>query len=410
MSLINNFTLKDGPQLDAFGRLRVSQIETIFDSKLLYDAAPLFWNDVQTSGTATSAHSTAEAAVTLTVNLNTAGVRTRQTFMRFNYQPGKSQLILITFVLDASGGGTGITRRVGLYDTNNGLFLADVEGVYNFTRRTYVSGSPVDTAVTQANWNLDKMDGTGASGITLDFTKTQILVIDYEWLGVGRVRLGFNVGGNTYYAHEFLNTNVLTTVYMSTPNLPIRYELINDGNGVASTMKCICATVNSEGGTQNLGIIRYASTDGTHVDANTENTIYAVIGIRLKSTHIGSSIKIINASVQIQTGSHKVEWLLLLNPTVADVFTYADETNSAVQTAKGATANEVSNGYKIAGGFAESGGVQGGNAGSGGADVNNAILLGSTIAGVVDTIVLAVRPIGGSSNVDIEGSLVWREL
>ena len=62
------------------------------------------------------------------------------------------------------------------------------------------------------------------------------------------------------------------------------------------------------------------------------------------------------------------------------------------------------------GGFVESGGVQMGNSGSGERGIDNAILLGSTIAGVVDTIVLCVRPIAGSTNVDVEGSLTWREV
>lgn len=332
--------------------------------------------------------------------------------MRFNYQPGKSLLALLSFNMD--GTAAGITKREGVFDEKNGLFLEAIGTTISFVQRSYATGSAVNTKVAQASWNLDTMDGSGDSGITLDFTKTNILVIDYEWLGVGRVRMGFNVNGRIYYAHEFNNANNLAVAYMSMPNLPIRTEISNDGTGAAATITQICSTVISEGGSRDLGILRYASTAGAHLDANTENTIYALLGIRLKSEYIGATIRIVNISLQIHTASETVEWILLYNPTVAgtggDAFTYADETNSAVQIARGATANTVTGGIAFCGGHIQSGGNASGANGGTSANIENAISLGSTIAGVVDSLVLCVRPIGGSADVDIEGSITWREI
>lgn len=54
--------------------------------------------------------------------------------------------------------------------------------------------------------------------------------------------------------------------------------------------------------------------------------------------------------------------------------------------------------------------AQSGSSGSSDKGIDNAIRLGSTIAGVTDTLVLCARPIGGSSNTDIEGSITWREI
>jgi len=408
----------DTGSIDAFARLRVSNPETLFDSKNIFndpdldsdvENQPLFYDNAEISGSGTStAYLPNHSAQSLSVSASTAGARARQTKMRFNYQPGKSQMVILTFNLD--GLQDGITKREGIFDASNGLFLQAAGQTVSFVRRTFATGSAVDNAVEQANWNLDTMDGNGRSGITLDFTKTQILLIDYEWLGVGRVRLGFVVDGLVYYAHEFLNANNLTVVYMSTPNLPLRSEISNDGTGEAASITQICSTVISEGGSQTLGVLRYASTDGTHVDANTENTIYAVLGIRLKSAYIGETVKIIKAAIQLQTASHRCEWLLIFNPTVAGTFTYTGLAQSGVEVARGATANTVTGGYTITGDYVESAGNAGGGAGAGSDGIENAILLGSTIAGVVDTIVLCVRPIGGSSNVDVEGSLTWREV
>jgi len=410
MTYIKKISFEDSPNLDAFGRLRSSNPRTLFDSKQIFNNAPLFWDEsLETGAGITSSWSQDEAATTITSTLNTAGKFTRQTYMRFNYQPGKSQAVLMTGVLDNSGGGTGVQRRIGLFDDANGIFFEDDAGTIGVTIRSNVIGSPVDTTITQANWNLDKMDGTGPSGVTLDFTKTQIFIFDYEWLGVGRVRIGFNHNGQSIFCHEFLNSNNLADVYMSTPNLPLRYQIETTGSSPASSLKCICATVISEDGVQPLGVLRYASTEGTHVDCVTENTLYAIIGIRLKSGHGGASIRVERLGIQIQTGSEDGEWVLVFNPTVAGTFTYAGETNSCVEVARGATANTVTGGTKFAGGFAQS---TSGGAGSGGIDIpiQNAILLGEDIAGNVDEIVLCWRPIGGTSDHDIEGSVTWREL
>ena len=413
-----NIQASDSPSIDAFGLWRVSNPQTLFDSKNIFDDdvlgadvenQPLFFDNQQTAGSGTTtAYAVNEASQSLSVALNTLGTRVRQTKMRFNYQPGKSQLVLLTFNLN--GAVANITKREGIFDANNGLFFETLGTTISFVRRTYVTGSAVDTKVAKASWNIDPMDGTGKSGITLDFTKTQILFIDYEWLGVGRVRLGWVVAGAIHYAHEFLNSNVLDKVYMSTPNLPLRSEISNDGGGAAASITQICSTVISEGGSQDLGAIRYASTAGTHVDVNTENTLYAIVGIRLKAGYLGASIKVISVALQEQAGSKKLEWQLLLNPTVADVFTYNGLAQSAIEYATGATAKTIRNGYVVAGGFLESGGVQSGNSGSASAGLDNAILLGSTIAGASDTLVLCARPIGGASTADVEGAISWREL
>ena len=400
-------TAADSPSLDAFGRWRVSNPETIFESKQLFDNAPLFWDDSQESGgSTTSSHSTDEAATTMGVALNTAGVRTRQTFERFNYQPGKSHLILLTGVLDLSGGGSGITRAIGYFDDNNGLFFEDDEGTVKVVRRTKVTGSVVNSKVAQSSWNLDVMDGSGPSGVTIDWTKTQIFMIDFEWLSVGRVRFGLVLNGLPVYVHELNNANLLNVPYMSTPNLPLRYRIENDSSGAASTLLHICATVTSEGGAHNLGILRYKSTGGTHVDCATENIIYAIVGLRLKSAAIAATVKLVSADLAEHAGTKNVEWILKWNPTVAGTFTYANETNSVVQTATGASGNTVTGGIEISGGFFSTDK----RGGSVGIDPEDALTLGASIDGTVDEIVLCVRPIGGSSAIDIEGALTWREI
>jgi hypothetical protein len=383
---------------DAFGRLRVSNLTTVFSSKQLDDNQPLFWDDQETSGGGTSStYNANQASSTLAVSATTAGTRVRQSFQKFNYQPGKSQLILMTGVLGAPA--SGITERIGYFDESNGLFFECKDSTVGVVTRTKTSGTAVDAKVNQSAWNLDTMDGNGPSKITLDFTKTQIFIIDFEWLGVGRVRMGFFNGGNPVYCHEFLNDNSLDKVYMSTPNLPLRYEIGNDGTGPAASLVHICASVSSEGGVDRNGILRHVDSAPISGLATTVN--YAVLGLRHKSTHLDISILLETLSLIATSQNDQAHWSFILNPTVAGTFTYGDVTNSAAQIAQGAVTNTITGGTEIDGGYFNT-------AQPSTIAILNALRLGAKIDGTPDEIVVLVRPI--TNNITVETSITWREL
>jgi hypothetical protein len=316
----------DSPAIDAFGRLRSAEPFTLFDSKQISDDGdiansaenyPLFFDNQETSGGGTSTTFNANrASTTLAVGATTAGTRVRQTFQRFNYQPGKSQAAYLTGILGT--GVAGITRRYGLFDGNNGLFFELRNTTLAVVRRSNATGSAVDTRVTQANWNLDRMDGTGPSGVTIDTSKTQIYFVDYEWLGVGRVRFGFVVDGGYIYCHEINNANNLNVVYMSTPNLPVRAEISNDGTGPAATLEQICVSVVSEGGVDPKGVTHSHDNGSTAVAvAGLAGARVALLGIRLRSSHLGVEIipEIVNSMATTANDDYALE--LVWNPTVA---------------------------------------------------------------------------------------------
>lgn len=388
--------------IDSFGRQRVSSPEMIFNSKQIFDDQPLYWNDVQETGSGTnSVHSTDTASTILSVSATTAGKRTRQTYMRFNYQPSKSQLIFVTGVLKKSGGGTGIITRMGLFDDDNGIFLQRSANTISLVVRSSTSGTSSDSnSATQANWNIDKMDGTGISHLELDFSKSQILVIDFEWLGVGCVRIGFVVDGRIFYCHQFNHANNISGVYMSTPNLPVRYQIENTGAGAASSIECICSAVISEGGREEVATNLYAST-GTSAIVGTKNQNNAVLGIRLKTDYIGCTIDILDISI-LMASSDIYEWSLVLNPTIAGTFTYSDESNSPLQKAIGnGSTNTASGGTIVAGGYGTSKSEIIGD------QLKSLLKLGSSINGTRDTLVLCIYPLG-ANNVNCYGSINYR--
>ena len=401
--------VKPGGQLDAFGRLRTSTPYTVFDSKQLHSNLPLLFDDQEVSGTGTSStYSADKASSTLAVTADTAGKRVRQTFQRFNYQPGKSQQIVLTgqFV-NQSTDLDGIVSQIGYFDDDNGLFFSYEDGVMNVVTRSKTSGTAVDTKVAQSLWNVDPFNGSGPSGLTLDFTKTQILVIDFQWLGVGSVRFGFDVNGVLFYCHEFENTNISDVVYMSSPNLPIRYSLENKGGGPATSMQHICAAVNSEGGVEEVGVLFHLSNETLEVTATNADTYYALLGIRLGAETTSHLIKLVNASV-LMTSAGEFLWRLFFNPTVAGTFTYNAVANAGIDLAVGTSANTVTGGTPFSGGYGSSTGSGGNASGQTAAQLANALRLGSAIDGTLDTIVLAIRSTGGGDT--FLGSLTVREL
>ena len=244
---INTNIVSAGPmEIDAFGRLRISEPYTLGDYKHLYGLDPNFLDVTANGGNITFQADQACARLATTTTANSSAIH--QTKFYHQYMPGKSQLIYTTFNLYAAT--PGVTKRSGYYDNDNGvIFQQDGDGTLKFIIRTNTSGSPVDAEiVSQANWNVDKCNGTGPSGFDLDITKTQILFIELQWLGVGRVRVGFVHSGNFVVAHEFYHDNVLSVVYMSNPNLPVRCEIVSSGSNPAAYMDQICSTVLSEGG------------------------------------------------------------------------------------------------------------------------------------------------------------------
>ena len=88
-----------------------------------------------------------------------------------------------------------------------------------------VVSKTVNTRYPQSSWNIDKMDGTGHSLMTLDLTKMQMFYCDYTWYGAGAIRFGFkNNRGEVVYCHRIPNNNVNTEAYMRSGNLVARYE------------------------------------------------------------------------------------------------------------------------------------------------------------------------------------------
>ena len=319
-----------GVATDAFGRLRSSTPLTLFDSSHRYKDNGLW---TTTSGTGGTTVFDANAGlVNLNVTTTSGSEIIRETTKVFAYQPGKSLLVMSTFVMNAPK--AGLRQRIGYYGANNGIYL-EKNGTASptFVERSHVTGALTETSVAQSSWNIDKLDGTGPSGITLDLTKAQILFMDIEWLGLGTVRKGFVIDGKLIHCHSFHHANLITSTYITTASLPLRYEIRNTAaTASSSTLKQICSTVISEGGYELRGLQQAIGTSITApYSLTTAGTFYPVISLRLKTTELDAIVILTAISIMSAAGTANYVWRVVASPTTTAGTWVSAGANSAVE-------------------------------------------------------------------------------
>jgi hypothetical protein len=384
---------------DAFGRLRTSTPYTLFDSKNILSKNSLF--DESLTGSGTVSYSSDKSTVSLNVTTASGDKVIRETKRVFSYQPGKSLLNLNTFIFNTAK--TNLRQRVGYFEDNNGIILQQNNSEVSFILRTSTTGTASDSnKITQANWNGDKLDGTGTSGFTLDLTKTNIFFTDIEWLGVGSVRVGFVINGQFIVAHTFHNANSQTSVYMKTPNLPIRYEIENTGTTASSSvLQQICSTVMSEGGYEPIGIENLAKTADMGTGQSVGTSYVNLVTIRMKSGRtnaviVPSGLDILNIS------NVDFEWSLLLNGTPNTAFAWTSYSDNVEYSLEAKT---MTSGTTIASGYVggKTAAVQ---LGDGTFSWSNQ--LGRTISGTSDTLTLMIK--AASASKAAAGILRWYDI
>ena len=320
-----------GTAVDAFGRSRVSTPLTLFDSSHRFRDNNL-WATSNTAG-GTYAFSTDEGLVNLSVTTASDAEVVRETTKVCSYQPGKSLQIINTFCFNTAK--SNLRQRVGYYGAKNGFYLELDGTTLSLVQRTYVSGSMVETRVAKSSWNVDKLDGTGPSLLTLDISKSQILWMDVEWLGVGAVRVGFVIDGKFVHCHTFNHANLITTTYITTASLPCRYEIKNTGTTASSsTLKQICSSVISEGGYELRGLQQAIGTAiGTPRDLTTVNTYYPVISIRLKTSPDRLDAIVILTAISLLgiTNNANYNWQVVASGTTTGGTWVSAGTDSAVE-------------------------------------------------------------------------------
>jgi hypothetical protein len=402
-----DFTIGGGilnPAFDIFGRQRVSTPLTLFDSSHRFKDNGL-WTTA-TTGTASATFNANQGLVDLAVDNSINSEVVRETTKVFSYQPGKSLLVLNTFVMQAKK--TGLRQRVGYYNDYNGIYFEVNNSTVNFVERSYVSGGLAETRVSQSSWNGDKLDGTGPSGLTLDTSKAQIFWMDIEWLGVGSVRTGFIINGQIIVCHIFNHANLISSTYITTASLPLRYEIKNTAaTSGSSTLKQICSTVISEGGYELRGLQQAIATPiNTPSSLAVAGTYYPVISVRLKSTALDGIVILTALSMMGIGNGINYNWRVVASGATTGGSWISAGTDSAVEYNISGTS--FTGGRVLASGF-----INSSNQGSPSIDILKEALFKFQLErnGLTSTpyeLTLAVT--AGSNSQNIFASIDWEEI
>jgi hypothetical protein len=343
-----------GLYADAADRLRVCQPYTIFESKLVNDKQPLFYDEI-VNGTATSTHNAGGAdASSVSMVVNASGDYViRQTKMRFNYQAYKTAEIALTGILGAVVADT--ESMIGYYNTSTAapytankdgiMWGRDATGVYVAVFR---DGTEIHKTY-QTSWNLDKMDGAGASGMTLNPANTNIFIIQFLWLGVDGITFGMKMGTRVWPVHRFNYANTATSVYMATPNHSVRYEIRSTGG--VSTMKQICSAVISNGGVEESGVTRSISNGIASITVG--NVMEGILFYRVNSNRPCTTVQLQNFGIlNTATATNNFRYAIILNPTIGGTaLTWATLANSAIDYAVGVGDNTLTGGTYLTEGY-----------------------------------------------------------
>jgi hypothetical protein len=396
------------PTNDAFGRFRVSSPLTLFDSSHRFADNNLWAEDTANGGA--SAFSANEGLVNLSITTTSGSLVYRETFKVFSYQPGKSLLVLNTFVFNEAK--QNLRQRCGYFGDNNGIYIELDDSTLSFVERSSVTGSVTETKVSQSNWNVDLMDGTGPSGVTLDITKAQIFWMDIEWLGLGTVRLGFVIDGTFVHCHSFHHANIITSTYITTASLPLRCEIENTGTTASSsTLKQVCSSVISEGGYELRGVQQAIGTPiTTPVTLTTAGTYYPIVSIRLKTSpdRLDAIVILTALSLIGITNNSTYNWRVVINGTTTGGTWVSAGTNSSVEYNISGTSFTQGTGRILASGY-----TIGSNQGSTAVDILKAALFATQLerdtfnSTVKELTLIAGADTNGS---EIYGSMDWEEI
>jgi hypothetical protein len=382
----------DPRNLDAFARLLVTTPEQLASYDHRIDKQPLYWDEVVANG-GTGIHDANRVSVISRVGTTSGASVIRQTYRSFEYRRGNAQIIYLSGILGA--GKANVVKRLGYFDENNGVFFETNGTSFHVVRRSRASGSVVDMVVSQNDFNGDKVDGTGSSGLTLDLTKQNLFYIDFSWLGTNIIRFCVVIDGQLIILHQMNNANVISEPWSQTGQLPIRSEIFNSATSASQTdLVLTCCAVFTSGSNKKESRIRGVTSGATAISVNTTDSVIA--GIRLKPTLRNVSLQAVEYDFLPASGNSFLYYQVILRPTLTgatwvDAFDLA-QSLSNTPTFTGGTVIETGHLNLATAGRLPFGSI-----------VKNDLFLGYSINDTPDTLILVARTTGGTGSFYFNG-------
>lgn len=300
--------------VDRLNRLRTSERVTLAEHAHTLGKGDRYWNE-KITGDASAAWDSDLWSVISSSGLADGAKVERQTYRVIQYFKGASQVA--HWSVNYIEARAGCTKCFMIGDQSNGVGLQLNGSTLQMVVRSDVSGSVVDTLIDQVDWNKDKMDGAGSSGITLDITKDLLFEISYAHLGAGVVRLVFIINGLSHVAHDHYTSNTTAVPWAKSGNLPIRTEMINTtAQGTETTMRLNCVAVASESGDVTKGLVLNWSSGVTAVNVNATESIVSAVRLDPNTRYL--SLLPLGYKMVAKSGTKFVNWRIIYRPTIVD--------------------------------------------------------------------------------------------
>lgn len=221
---------------DQYVAQRSSYMEVMFPYGILTDIVTTSASGSGAQVTAASSSAKLEAGTTET---GTAKIETKR---NLRYIPGHESYAYFT-VAFTGGTASNSTQWIGLFDDEDGFAIGYENTSFSILYRSNITGSVVNTTVASTAFNIDKLDGTGPSGITIDPTKINIFKISYGWLGVAPAIFSIMKNDGTWYPfHKIKLPNSLATPSLSTPVVPMRAEITKTAGSGATNLAILTSS------------------------------------------------------------------------------------------------------------------------------------------------------------------------
>ncbi len=381
-------------------RVKVSQQEIVLFSNALYSTDTEIWDRVVYNN-ATVTYDSIQGGTVLTVTSTINSEAIVQSTRVMPYVPGRG--VEVAMAVQYNDARTGVRRRAGVFDENNGMYFEqDETGEYYVVIRSNTSGVVVNNRVARANWNGVKFDGTEPNGITASPDAIQLFLIEYDWYGSGQVQFSYVINGYKYIVHTFNHANILTTTYMRTPNLPVRFEIknITGATGPFEMHKWGVSVIQEGAVGANLGWPGDITTAVGGKTLGLTGVFGPLVAIRLKSDRL-AGVVLPNAYQAVSTSNALMYHRLTSNATITGGTWISFSDESFVEY--NITATACSGGTVLTAGFTPIG-----DNGKTQLDPRALWQMRRTTMGTVSQ-VLCVEAAGDSNNIKALGSLSWIE-
>lgn len=332
----------DDGTLDAFERLRTSEQRNVFEFNFGVSTPAAFTNIWES--TAVGAGTAALTTQLYGCDFSTTTAATTgfwiQSLAHTRYRPGVGVLFRMTFSFNELV--ANVRMRLGMF-TDQGTFPSTAgDGFYLEADGTAISvvrryattvATGLEERILQSAWNVDPLNGSGPSGLTIDWTKAQHFVVEYQWLGVGQLRFGFDLGGEdgVTWCHTISAANNMTGPWSRTGSLPVRAEILTTSTAAqVGRLTLVNCVVQHEGAIEER-LHRYFSsnTGATLRTVGTAAGLFPLLSLRAASTNdltkrarfrpAQISVSVITAG----TGTTSIQLALLMLPTPNTGATFA---------------------------------------------------------------------------------------